>query len=209
MCAHGSCLMCSLIAYGSQRSGVRSDRPTAGFVTRGLTSVCDHHTLCDSVGVIVSVVCRCALFLFMSSIQTRRVVAERSIVEASASSAADALIAARVVAGTRKRYAACLTVMRDWFAEFRSDTPFTPPLPISSLQLFFGWLTDFKYKAKPAAFSTFCGYKSALMWYYAESSVVMSAEDKSRLDQVVKGYSKQVPVSSWRARCPWLRARTA
>lgn len=103
---------------------------------------------------------------------------------------------------------AAIGVMQQWWDD-NEHGEFTPPLPIDAVAAFFGWLVTEKHKDKPAAFSTFCGYKSALMWHYAEHDVVVSAVDKQKLDQLVSGYKREVANLKLAGKMPMVEGKLA
>jgi hypothetical protein len=109
----------------------------------------------------------------------------------SASTAAVALIAARVVSGTKRQYELKLETI----ATFLSDhygRGLAADLELDVILNFFGWLTKVKHKDKPAAFSTVRQYKSALVWFYKEEKTVFPEYVNQGLETLLKGYKRTV-----------------
>jgi hypothetical protein len=109
----------------------------------------------------------------------------------SASSAANALIDARVVMGTKRQYQLKLKHI-DHFVSTTYGRPLSVPLDLSIILNFFGWLTDVKHKDKPAAFSTVRQYKSALVWLYKEEKTIFPPEVDQAVETLLKGYKRKV-----------------
>lgn len=109
----------------------------------------------------------------------------------SASSAADALIDARVVSGTKRSYQQKLKQINH-FVSSTYGRPLTVPLDLGVILNFFGWLTEVKHKDKPAAFSTVRQYKSALVWLYKEEKTIFPADVNQGLETLLKGYKRKV-----------------
>ena len=111
---------------------------------------------------------------------------------ASAASAADALINARVVASTRNNYKGRLKQIRDFYITHLHHADLVLPVYPKEIQSFFGWLTETKHKDKPAAFSTVRSYKSALVWLYKEQKLLIDPLVDQGLETLLKGYRRKV-----------------
>jgi hypothetical protein len=119
----------------------------------------------------------------------------------SASSAADALIDARVVQGTKRQYQSKLNVISRFFADSYGRT-LTVPVELNAVLNFFGWLIEVKHKDKPAAFSTVRQYKSALVWYYKEHKTVFQPEVNQGIETLLNGYKRKVSDHKLAGRMP-------
>ena len=120
---------------------------------------------------------------------------------ASSSAAAEALIAGRIVANTKKRYQASIKVMQVYWPKEVGE-PFSTAVTTDAIVTFFGWLTDKKHAAKPAAFSTIRLYKSALVWYYKEHGLPLPADANQRVEMVLDGYQRKVAVWKLEGKMP-------
>jgi hypothetical protein len=109
----------------------------------------------------------------------------------SASSAAVALIDARVVKDTKRQYQNKLKHI-DQFVSSTYGRGLTVPIDLDVILNFFGWLIEVKHKEKPAAFSTVRQYKSALVWLYKEKKVVFQPEVDQGVETLLKGYKRKV-----------------
>lgn len=109
----------------------------------------------------------------------------------SASSAADALIDARVVKGTKRQYQSKLNLISKFFADTYGN-PLAVPVELNAILSFFGWLIETKHKDKPAAFSTVRQYKSALVWYYKEQKTVFQPDVNQGIETLLNGYKRKV-----------------
>jgi hypothetical protein len=113
------------------------------------------------------------------------------VLSASSAAAADALIGARVVQNTKRKYESMIAVMQQYWSEAHGSA-FTVPVQLDAILAFFGWLINTKYKDKPAAFSTVRLYKSALVWWYKEKKIVMQATVNQAIESLLNGYKRQV-----------------
>ena len=109
----------------------------------------------------------------------------------SATSAANALIDARVVKGTKRQYNSKLTLINAYFTD-NLGYALTVPVELAAILGFFGWLIDIKHKEKPAAFSTVRGYKSALVWFYKEKKAILLPETDQGIETLLNGYKRKV-----------------
>jgi len=109
-----------------------------------------------------------------------------------AASAADALIDARVVRGTKANYQGKINLIKQFYSEHLHQDDLTLPVHRDDIHSFFGWLIDTKHKDKPAAFSTVRQYKSALVWYYKEHELIMQPEINQGLETLLNGYKRRV-----------------
>jgi hypothetical protein len=112
-------------------------------------------------------------------------------VRSSASSAAGALIDARVVVHTKRQYQNKIKHI-DKFINDTYGHPLTVPVELDVILSFFGWLVDIKHKDKPAAFSTVRQYKSALVWYYEEQKTIFQPEVNQGIETLLNGYKRKV-----------------
>jgi hypothetical protein len=111
---------------------------------------------------------------------------------ASASSAAEVLIAGRLAVSTVKRYAASMKVLQQFWSEHYPRSQLAPPLEMESIVNFFGWLIDTKYKENPPAFSTIRGYKSAVVYLYKEQGMTLQPDIDLQLESLLDGYKRRV-----------------
>ena len=109
----------------------------------------------------------------------------------SASSAAGALIDARVVSSTKRQYQFKLKHI-EHFVSTTYGQPLTIPLNLDVILNFFGWLTETKHKDQPAAFSTVRQYKSALVWLYKEKKIIFPPEVHQGIETLLQGYKRKV-----------------
>ena len=111
----------------------------------------------------------------------------------SHSAAANALISARVVGSTQKGYQNCLRVIRDFYtSQLHRSRGFVLPVKQQDILQFFGWLTETRFKDKPAAMSTIRAYKSALLWHYGEERKIIDPVINLAIESVLKGYQRKV-----------------
>ena len=106
-------------------------------------------------------------------------------------SAADALIAERVVSRTKLQYEGKIKAITRYYTE-NLRREFTVPVRRLDILKFFGWLIDEKHKDTPLAISSVKMYKSALKWYYKERNVMMTPEINQELETLMKGYQRRV-----------------
>ena len=109
----------------------------------------------------------------------------------AAAHAADALIDARVVSGTKKKYKGYLASIHRFYTEHLGRI-FTLPVDKKDIESFFGWLTEQKRKGKSPAFSTVRQYKSALKWYYKEQQLLMEPVIDQSIELLLGGYRRKV-----------------
>jgi hypothetical protein len=110
---------------------------------------------------------------------------------AASSAAAASLIDERIAPSTKKRYAASLKVLEEYWRE-QIGRRFAVPVATEAIVNFFGWLVETKYKDKPPAFSTIRLYKSALLSLYKERKLMFSPEAHQRVETVLDGYKRRV-----------------
>jgi hypothetical protein len=120
----------------------------------------------------------------------------------AASSAADALIDARVVPSTKQTYKGKLNLIRQFYTEQLHFADLTLPVSLNDILSFFGWLIDVKHKDKPAAFSTVRQYKSALVWYYKEHKLIIQPEIHQGIETLLNGYKRRVSDLKLNGRMP-------
>jgi hypothetical protein len=111
---------------------------------------------------------------------------------ACASASADALIAARVVASTKRNYLGRLKLIKQYYVSRLGQPDIALPVELTDILGFFGWLIDTKHADKPAAFSTVRAYKSALVWYYKEHKLIMDPAVHQGLETLLNGYQRRV-----------------
>jgi hypothetical protein len=109
----------------------------------------------------------------------------------SASSAATALIDARIVPNTKNMYQQRLETIKQFYTEHLNQD-FVIPVVREHILSFFGWLLEVKHKNKPIAMSTVRQYKSALKWSYKQERQMMAPELNQELDTLMKGYQRRI-----------------
>ena len=114
-----------------------------------------------------------------------------SVLSSASSAAADALIGARVVQNTKRKYQSMIAVMQQYWTDAHGCA-FTVPVQLDAILAFFGWLINTKYNDKPASLSTVRMYKSALVWLYKEKKIVMQPAVNQGIESLLTGYKRQV-----------------
>ena len=125
-----------------------------------------------------------------------------SAVASPASSAAEALISARVVSGTKAAYVRNITVIEKYFTTELHHAAFTVPVQLPDILSFSGWLINTHFKEKNAAISTIRLYKSALLWYYKEQKLIVHSLVNQGIETLLKGYQLRVADRKSRGEMP-------
>ena len=152
--------------------------------------------------------------------------------------AATYIVDRRIVSGTRSNYRGKLNTIAEFIEQthpelMRDVALFEIPLPREILEELFGWLStntdlpklrgrmvddDENFNEMPAdrfaqfkitiSPSTMQGYKSALLWYYAGSGIIMEPSDSKWIDSFIQGYKKVIADKKSRGVMPVMEGKS-